>query len=78
MKLQLQPDYCCGGGHCGPMPGYYFSCPHCGEDSSCRTGYELQVGEELTCFTCKGKIKAVEQHAEFSFTFEMTAPPLEI
>ena len=71
MQIELSPDYCCGGGHCGPLPGYYFDCPHCELESSCRTGYELQVGGKLTCFTCKGTITATERISEFVFTFDL-------
>ena len=71
VKLNLTPDYCCGGGHCGPLPGYFYVCPHCGMDSQCRTGYPLNENEHLTCTFCKGKIKAVIQNAEFEFEFEL-------
>lgn len=68
--ITLSPDYCCGGGHCGPLPGYFFQCPHCNVDTQCRTGYALQVEEHLSCTFCKGKIKAKKQLSEFQFEFE--------
>jgi len=71
IRLKLSPDFCCGGGHCGPMPGYFFTCPQCGEESSCRTGYELNVGDSLSCFLCKTEFKSVEKHHDFEFNFEL-------
>ena len=71
ITLNLTPDYCCGGGHCGPMPGYFFQCPHCDLDTQVRTGFALQVDEHLKCGTCKGKIKATKQLSEFKFEFEL-------
>ena len=73
ITLQLTPDYCCGGGHCGPLPGYFYQCPHCDMDAQARTGYALNVAEELKCNTCKGKIKAVKQLSEFQFEFSLVA-----
>jgi hypothetical protein len=70
ITLNLSPDYCCGGGHCGPLPGYFYICPHCNLDSQCRTGYPLDVEQNLKCTFCKGQIKAVKQIAEFQFEFE--------
>jgi hypothetical protein len=73
VTINLSPDYCCGGGHCGPLPGYFFQCPHCNVDSQCRTGYPLEINEHLSCTFCKGKVKAVKQLSEFQFEFELTA-----
>ncbi|MCH2207181.1 MAG: hypothetical protein MK132_15100 [Lentisphaerales bacterium] len=70
VTINLSPDYCCGGGHCGPLPGYFYVCPHCNMDTQCRTGYALQVGEHLSCTFCKGKVKATKQLSEFKFEFE--------
>jgi hypothetical protein len=70
ITINLTPDYCCGGGHCGPLPGYFFVCPHCNRDSKCRTGYPLSVNESLKCRFCKSEIKAVNQIAEFQFEFQ--------
>jgi len=69
-RINLTPDYCCGGGHCGPLPGYYFKCPLCDKDSSARTGSELRPGESLQCFLCKGKIKAITRQGEYTYDFE--------
>ena len=68
--ITLTPDYCCGGGHCGPLPGYFYQCPHCNMDSQCRTGYPLSLDEHLKCSFCKGPIKAIKQNSEFQFEFE--------
>jgi len=73
ITLNLTPDYCCGGGHCGPLPGYFFQCPHCDLDTQARTGYALKIEEHLKCTFCKGKIKATKQLSEFSFEFELIA-----
>ena len=70
MKIELTPDFCCGGGHCGPLPGYFFVCPDCEQDTNCRTGYELQLGEKLTCFFCKAEFEAKEKFNDYSFEFE--------
>jgi len=68
-KLSLEPDYCCGGGHCGPLPGYVFDCPSCGKRTGCRLGDYLNVGEILTCYLCKVRIRAIEQTGEFEYIF---------
>jgi hypothetical protein len=63
--LHLEPDYCCGGGHCGPLPGYTFQCPSCGKPSGCRTEEPLQVGQSLICFLCKRRMRMVGAVGEF-------------
>ena len=70
ITINLTPYYCCGSGCCGPMPGYFFLCPHCKRESQCRTGYPLNVNESLKCRFCKGEIKAVKQIDTFDFQFE--------
>ncbi len=67
--LQLEPDYCCGGGHCGPLPGYTFTCPSCGKESGCRLGDYLQPTQVLTCFLCQREMRAVDQLGEFEYRF---------
>ena len=71
LKIQLSPDYCCGGGHCGPLPGYFFTCPECNQESNCRTGYELEIGENLICFLCKAKFPVNKKYSEFVFDIEV-------
>ena len=68
--LALEPDYCCGGGHCGPLPGYDFRCPSCGKDSADRLGDYLQVGEILTCYFCRRRMRAIERIGDFEYRFE--------
>ena len=75
MEIQLAPDFCCGGGHCGPLPGYFYDCPHCEAEANCRTGAELQVGEKLTCFNCRGQIEAKERISQFTYKFELGPKP---
>jgi predicted SprT family Zn-dependent metalloprotease len=53
------------------MPGYFYICPHCGNETQARTGFELEVGESLTCCLCKGKITAVEKKSKFTFEFDL-------
>ena len=67
--LSLEPDYCCGGGHCGPLPGYTFTCPSCGKETGCRLGDVLLPGQILTCFLCQREMKALTQIAEFEYSF---------
>jgi DNA-directed RNA polymerase subunit RPC12/RpoP len=71
MNIKLTPDYCCGGGHCGPMPGYYYKCPHCNEETSAKSFDSLKVGERLKCTICQGKIEAVTKNDEFDFEFKL-------
>lgn len=61
--LKMHEDYCCGGGHCGPLPGYEFHCPACDEDSLCRTGYPLKVSQKFKCIKCKQKFSVLEIEA---------------
>ena len=72
MEITLTPDYCCGGGHCGPMPGYFYECPHCENETQARTGFELQEGDALTCCLCKEKITAIEKKSNFTFIFNLS------
>jgi hypothetical protein len=51
--LEMTEDYCCGGGHCGPLPGYNFHCPACDKDTYCRTGKPLKEGQTFKCLRCK-------------------------
>ena len=67
--LLLEPDFCCGGGHCGPLPGYLYVCPGCGQETGCRTGDYLEIGETLTCYLCQRQIRATEQIDEFEYRF---------
>ncbi|HUI61449.1 MAG TPA: hypothetical protein VLX90_14570 [Steroidobacteraceae bacterium] len=67
--LHLEPDYCCGGGHCGPLPGYTFVCPSCGKPSSCRTGEPLREGQALICFLCRRVMRMVGARGEFDLLF---------
>ncbi len=67
--LLLEPDYCCGGGHCGRLPGYIFTCPSCGKESGCRLGDYLEPGQVLTCFLCKREMRALAQLGEFEYRF---------
>ena len=71
MEILLTPDYCCGGGHCGPMPGYFYQCPHCNEETQARTGFELEVGEKLKCSLCKGSVTATQKLSNFKFEFSI-------
>jgi len=69
--LKLEPDYCCGGGHCGPLPGYFYDCPLCEKDTNCKTYYPLKEGGMLKCNFCNGEIKATKKLSEFEYEFEM-------
>jgi hypothetical protein len=53
LSIQMTEDYCCGGGHCGELPGYTFHCPLCSTDSFCRTGKPLNKTERFKCLRCK-------------------------
>jgi hypothetical protein len=57
--LEMNEDYCCGGGHCGPLPGYTFACPLCEKDSICRTGVPLKEGKKFKCLSCKEQFTVV-------------------
>lgn len=59
MQINMTEDHCCGGGHCGPLPGYNFKCPLCNEESGCRTGTPLQVGESFKCMSCDKKFEVL-------------------
>ncbi len=59
-SIKMYEDHCCGGGHCGPLPGYEFNCPLCNEETLCRTGYPLKVEQRFKCIKCKGSLKVLE------------------
>ena len=71
MEISLSPDFCCGGGHCGPMPGYFYTCPHCEQETQARTGDELREGESLKCTLCKEEIFATKKLTAFKFEFQL-------
>ncbi len=48
----MRENYCCGGGHCGILPGYDFICPQCGFDTYAPTGEPLKEGEKFICNHC--------------------------
>lgn len=58
-RIEMTEDYCCGGGHCGPLPGYTFQCPACNSHSFCRTGYPLKAGENFKCLRCKTSMEVI-------------------
>lgn len=66
MKLKMTVDFCCGGGHCGPIPGYDFECPKCKKFSGCRTGEALEKGDVFKCAYCEDKFE-VQQVLEDSY-----------
>lgn len=72
MMLKMTIDYCCGGGHCGPVPGYEFTCPECGKESACRTGFALKVGQSFACLRCKSiiKVNAIREDSLFEVETE--------
>jgi hypothetical protein len=71
IEITLTPDYCCGGGHCGPMPGYFYKCPSCNEETSSKSFDHLKVGDSLLCICCGGEIEAVDKISEFVFKFKI-------
>jgi len=71
-KLIMTEDYCCGGGHCGELPGYTFTCPSCESHSFCRTGSPLNVGEDFKCLRCKKSMKVLTIQEE-NFEVELIA-----
>ena len=70
-KIKLFGDYCCGGGHCGPLPGYFYNCPYCDEETNFKTGNSLKLGEIMECEFCSGLIQVVKQYGEFEMDFEL-------
>lgn len=60
IDLNMEEDYCCGGGHCGPLPGYTFVCPSCTKNSLCRTGVPLKEGKKFKCLSCKQQYTVLE------------------
>jgi hypothetical protein len=58
--IEMSEDYCCGGGHCGPLPGYNFHCPACDVDTFCRTGNPLKVEKTFKCLRCKAVMKVLD------------------
>ena len=73
MIIAVEADYCCGGGHCGPVPGYMYECPACEQSVLCRTGNALRVDDSLTCALCEEEITVVEEldDGTFDFDFEL-------
>jgi hypothetical protein len=70
--IDVEIDNCCGGGHCGPVPGYTYECPVCEKSTMCRTrnGRALDVDESLTCSLCKEEITVVEVLSDGTFDFD--------
>ena len=67
--ITLEEDHCCGGGHCGPVPGYFLQCPRCNEESNPKTFYPLEEGKKLTCTFCHLEIIAIKKLSPTSFEF---------
>ncbi len=70
MIINLEVDNCCWGGHCGPVPGYYYKCPICNEETDAKAFFQLKVGDVLKCNTCGGVIEAVEKIDDLTFEFQ--------
>jgi hypothetical protein len=68
--LEMHEDYCCGGGHCGPLPGYTFVCPLCDKNSICRTGVPLKEGKNFKCLSCKEAFNVVSLVDKNNFVVE--------
>lgn len=75
MKLKMTEDHCCGGGHCGPVPGYDFHCPFCDKDTGCRTGTALKEGRTFKCMSCR-KAMIVDEVLEVPY-FEVSEAEVE-
>lgn len=71
MKIQMYENYCCGGGHCGVLPGYDFKCPECSRDSYAQTGEPLYVLDEFSCSSCGTSFQVTrvlsDNHFEIAF-----------
>ena len=70
MIIDVEIDYCCGGGHCGPVPGYIYECPVCEKSTLCKTGNSLKIDDSLTCNFCKEEITVVEELDDGTFDFD--------
>ena len=68
----MSEDYCCGGGHCGELPGYTFQCPSCNSESFCRTGKPLKASQTFKCLKCK-QVFSVLSIKDSSFSVEICA-----
>lgn len=72
VTLELELYNCCGGGHCGPQPGYFFTCPKCNtEDVIGRTYYPLVEGDKLKCGECGERITVTKKISDTKFTFQL-------
>ncbi len=72
VTLDLEPYHCCGGGHCGPLPGYIYNCPKCNEEDVIgMTGYPLVKGDILRCGECLHKLKVIKKISDTKFTFKL-------
>ena len=67
--IKLEPDYCCGGGHCGILPGYFYECPYCQEEANMRLGTYLELEQTLQCDYCHKSILAKKKINDFCFEF---------
>ncbi len=72
VTLELEPYNCCGGGHCGPQPGYLFTCPNCKlDDALGKTGYPLIEGDVLQCEDCGNALTVTKKISDTKFTFKL-------
>ena len=72
ITLELELYNCCGGGHCGPQPGYMYACPDCKfDDVIGRTGYPLAKGDILKCGECGFVLTVTKKISDTKFTFQL-------
>lgn len=69
ITLELKPYNCCGGGHCGPLPGYFFICPKCDEDALGKTYYPLEEKDTIRCNMCRHELTVIKKNSDTQFTF---------
>ena len=71
MQIEMYENYCCGGGHCGPLPGYDFACPQCGLDSYAQTGEPLNVRDTFSCVLCQANFQVLRTRGDNDFEVQL-------
>ncbi len=71
ITLELELYNCCGGGHCGPQPGYFFTCPKCNEEDIGRTYYPLDKNDKMKCSFCQQVLTVTKKISDTKFTFQL-------
>ena len=68
----MYENHCCGGGHCGPLPGYDFNCPQCHKEAYAPTGEPLKPKDLFSCSQCQSEFEVIGELSDNYFEVSLS------